>query len=511
MNLLIDRIENPGQRKSAPLVPSVRGAGAPMRRMTSGGEKEKRQQQRQKQVSIDLPTISVNDEPIASGQSAQGRRNSGRKSSLNKNEEKDSHRDRPGSVYHHARHIAAGNDVTSASAGMFSDCMFKSESQRPVRHSPGSTPASSSSSSMYRMDNGYMDSAVEPSGHRHHHHEQKDQLSKLSRKHRCSFANVGRNDNKRLVNEFLRSTQPSTAESRVPKVAAPSPQGYSEAATPKGTHEQGSAIAGYVSGTHGSLQSLLYHDLGYMHLTKGQTPMGPPQPFAPPSVSSSANSSSLSVQHTDQRSTSSSSSPYDSEDSSSNLEKWEVNGSGLTINSGIGLNYNEVNFYRRHIAAELHKFEDTLKHNLKEIIMRNESDMQKNWKAFDVLIAQLEKLKADAKNLHDSVQDTDLVTLRKDFDRSNENSFISTVVVSVSTNATQLKDLETRIDTCKKKLLQQRETLRKLEGLLSLEDSLLNSKTSSKLAYKYRYIVFDVGAFIGVVCVVFFVKWFIWS
>ncbi|QLQ81685.1 hypothetical protein HG537_0F04460 [Torulaspora globosa] len=505
MNLLIDRMENPGQRKSAPLVPCVRGTGVPMREMTNGGEKEK--QQRQQQVSIDLPTISVNDKPIGSGKTGQRKSSFSRKDSLNKNEDREPHHERVAYSYHHGRRSSVGADVTSASAGMFSECMFKSESQRPVRHSPTSTAAGSPASSVYLGKKGNVETSVEPLRHHHRHHQHTS--SGVYRRHRHSFVNVGLNDNKRLVNEFLRSTRPAGTETHVSQEASRSLQMSSEGITPGSTQKQGPALAGYPCGSHRSLQSLLYHDLASADLTEGLNPMMPPQPFVMSSTSSSSNSSALSVVHADQRS-SPSLSPYDSEESF-NFEKWDTNGSGLTINGGISLNYNEADFYRRHIEAELHKFEDILKHNLKETIMKNEIDMQYNWKAFDILIAQLDKLKTDAQTLHDSIKDTKLVTIRKDFNQNDENSFISNVTASVRANATQLKSLEARIDCCKRKLLHQRETLRKLESLLTLEDSLLNAKATSKLAYKYRYMVFDAGVIIGMVLAILLVKWFIWG
>lgn len=507
MNLLIDRIENPGQRETAPLVPFGRGSsGAPLRRRTSGDER----QQRQHRVSIDLPTISVNDRPILQDACGPRRRSLGRKDSVSRNEDKDQHHERASASHLHGRHSVSGGDVTSASAGMFSECMFKSESQRPVRHSPGSANGTSSpSSSSVRGENtGLVESSPDlPSLMHRHRHRGHDQSSILAQKHGCFYSNVGLHDNKRLVNQFLRSMGPTVAGA-VP----PSPQESPEGPMYDGRQEESRNFARYVSGTHGSLQSLLYHDLENVHMSASRNQAVHPQPYYQLSGSSSSDSS-LSVVNADQHSATSSS-RYDSEDSSSlanlaSFDKWDVNGSGLTINSGISLNYNEVDFYRRHIGAELHKFEETLKHNLRETIMKNECDMQKNWKAFDLMIAQLHKLKDDTHNLHDLVNDK-LDALRKKFDESNKDSFISSLTISVDTSANQLKELERRIDLCKKRLLQQRETLRKLEGLLSLEDSLLNSQKTSKLAYKYRYIAFDVCAFIGALIAVLIIKWLVW-
>lgn len=497
MNLLIDRIENPGHRNTAPLIPSVsRPTVQGQRRATNNSNGENVSQERR---SIDVPVISVNGNPVPMGMKTNQKRNSvSRKNSLNKPGEKELPHERRGSSYYHGRHSVAAADVTSATAGMFSDCMFRSETQKPVRHSPSST-ASSSSTSIYAHK--HTDQQPLPLQHRRHHgrtDHHHNNSSTLHRKHAASFSSVFVNDNKRLVNQFLRSMEPSTPASRTPRVMT-----ATEPSTPRNFGPN------YETGTSGSLQSLLYRDLASMHSKKKK--QASTLPFAPSSVSSSSNSSSFSLLRTEQSSPSLSSG-YDSEDSLSitNDDKVAANNGGLTTKNGLGLNYNEVDYYRHHIAAELHKFEDILKHNIKEVIMRSEFDMVKNWKLFDMSVLQLARLQEEVSNLHDLIKEKNLQALRKDFDKKDKDSFICTLEFSIKTNASLLEGLEKRIDVCKKKLLRQRETLRKLEGLLNLEDSLLNSQKTTKIAYKYRYMVYDVGALMGIICIIFIVRWFIW-
>lgn len=500
MNLLIDRIENPRQRNTAPLVPTV--SRVPVqgpKRASNGSMSAKVAQERR---SMDVPMISVNGMPVVSRRSSQMRNSVSRNNSLSKPGEKDASHERRSSSYYHGRHSVAAADVTSASAGMFSDCMFKSESQKPVRHSPSST-ASSSSSSLYAQQ--HADLQAEPLRHRRHHgreYRYPHSPSVLHRKHAASFSSVCANDNKRLVNQFLRSMEPTTPAPRTPKMGTT----LSEASTPRNLGHD------YESDTYGSLQSLLYRDLASLHAKKKQQmPSGSSQPLAPPSVASSANSSSFSLVRAEQSSPSSSSA-YGSEDSLpiTNDDKIDANGKNLASNSGLALNYNEVDYYRHHIAAELHKFEDILKHNLKEVIMKSEFDMVKNWKFFDMSVQQLTHLKKEVTDLHNMIKEKNMESLRRDFDKNDKGSFICTLESSIKTNATLLEGLEQRIDVCKKKLLRQRETLRLLEGLLNLEGSLQNSQKTTKIAYKYRYMIFDVGALMSIIFVIFFIKWFIW-
>lgn len=498
MNLLIDRIENPGHRNTAPLIPSVSRPSVQAQRRSSNNDK------RNERRSVDVPVISVNGTPVAGRKSSVPRNSGGRKDSLGKSGEKDTGYERRGQSYYHGRHNVATTDVTSASAGMFSDCMFRSEAQKPARHSPSST-ASSSTCSIYAQKPSDLTVEALPLAHRRHQgrgHHQTHGFSAGHKKHTSSFSNVGVNDNKRLVNQFLRSMEPTTPVGRTSRVAT----ALSEAATPRNLDQN------YESGTHGSLQSLLYRDLASLHaMKKKQLRSGSTQQFVPPSVPPSSSSSSFSLLKTDQSSPSLSSS-YDSDESlsSANDEKTGASTAGFSTNSGVALNYNEVDYYRHHIAAELQKFEHTLKHNLKELIMKSEYEMAKNWKLFDTSVLQLATLKKEVSKLHDLIKNKHLKALRRDFDTEDKDSFISTLESSIKANASLLEGLEKRIDVCKKKLQLQRETLRKLERLLNLEDTLLNSQKTSKIAYKYRYMVFDLGALLGLIFISFVARWFIW-
>lgn len=543
-------MENPGQRRSIPLKPtSPTPAGKSEPRETSNNtgasvtgnngrsvsvclpklNAQNKQDDARQRVSV--PTISVNDKPISARKSI-GRGSLSRKTSQSKPSEKDDH-DRH-ALHHHARHSGAP-DFTNASTGMFSECMFYSSSQKPTRHSPSST-ASSSSASLYghgsskygnnfdplrrnsiKGDPSNIMSSVqnETFQHRHplhRHHRHHNNTSKVNNKHQLhsSFSSIYVNDNKRLVNQFLRSMEPPSSTPHLPKTATQSSGAFpAESNVPS---DQEANLDDYDSYAHGSLQGLLYRDLESAQ-KKSKHPNAPPVPpfMMPSSSSSSSVSSSLSVLPGDASPSSSGSFESSVITPSSAYEKDEETNGNMGTHNGLSLNYNEVDYYRRHIHAQLHKFEDILKHSLRDVIVKNECDMQNNLKNFDSLTSELTKLKQDATNLHDLIKNKYLVSLRKDFNKDDKQSFISDLSATVEGNVGQLKDLEKRIDVCKVRLSQQREALRKMESLLTLEDSLLDSKKKTKLAYKYRYMVFDFGAFLGIICLAFLLKWLLWK
>lgn len=543
-------MENPGQRRSISLmptapIPSVKSEPREISKSTNTSvtgntgrsvsvclpqveSQNKRDGSRQR---VSVPTISVNDKPISSRKSI-ARASSSRKPSQSKPSEKDDH-DRH-ALHHHARHTGAP-DFTNASTGMFSECMFYTSSQKPTRHSPSST-ASSSSTSLYAhggLKNGnnfdplkrnsvkadpsniITNAQNEIDQHRHplhRHHRHHNNSSKLHNKPQLqrSFSSVYVNDNKRLVNQFLRSMEPPSSTPHLPKTNTQSSGMFSaESDVPL---DQEANLDDYDPYAHGSLQGVLYRDLGSSQKKNKHTNVPPVAPFMiPTSSSSSSISSSLSVLPGDASPSSSSSFESSVITPSSAYEKDEESSSNMGVKNGVSLNYNEVNYYRRHIHAQLHKFEDILKHSLKEVIVKNECDMQKNLKNFDSLTAELTRLKQDATNLNDLIKYKYLVSLRKDFNTNDKQSFISDLSANVEENVGQLKDLEKRMDVCKIRLSQQRDSLRKMESLLTLEDTLLDSQKTTKLAYKYRYMVFDLGAFIGIICLALLFKWLLWK
>lgn len=546
MDMLVDRIENPGQRRKTSLrfpgevlagtaafegrrssqhaVRSGLADAADLRRRSSHSkvagktqhDTEDTEQEEHRRIS--LPVISVNDKPIGSSTGQNNRPPHERQ------------------ISHRGSRTMNNCDYTAASTGMFSECMFEGKGQKPVSipRPSGLVPSRSSSSSslqtqgsfkmghrseqLKRMPTANADAPPQiinnlqleatqnrnPLHHRSHKLGSRDS-SAFHKRSRRSFCSTTVNDGKRLVNQFLRSMDPPLSQS-VSTLDFGKPD--------KDLQELGdysiATAAGYELPTSGSLQNLLYHDLESSRKKTKQQLLRSPYDFR--EGSSSSEVSSQSALYNTGTLLSSSGSLHSAVESvllygAEKSNRMRRNGS---INNGIPLNYNEIDYYRRHIGSELHKFEEVLKHNLKEILMKNECDMQKNLTKFDSFTLELSRLKVRATALRDDVSNKDLVLLRKDFNKQDKTSFLRVVTTVMKTNAEQLKELEERMNTSKQKLYHQRDTLRKLEGLLTLEDSLLDSKRTSNMAYRYRYIIFDVGALAAMIGFAIFVKWLFW-
>lgn len=546
----MDRIENPGQRRKTSLkfpqeTPNVGrqpGGSQPFEEgsrrkpdVVTGISKNAmdRQQPDGEVRRVSVPVISVNDKPVNRGTRATEKRAGSVAGNFAQPNRRPSH--------HMTPRTGANGDYTTASAGMFSDCMFGETGHKPTpsvlskrsNRSESTSSSSASSSSSIHTHGGHKSDykteqskrmptvatevasqapsslQVEAALNRYSFHNRNPNPNpKLHKGKQGSFSTPTSNDGKRLVNQFLRSMD-----------VAPNASGFHfgkpDKITEFSANEQSLSAntTDFDLPTNGSLQNLLYRDLDSLRRNKNKQQQVPRSPYGQGQAPSSSETSSQFALY-NQGTPGSSSNSFDTPTHSTSVNESEKsvamkrNGS---LSNGVFLNYNEVDYYRRHIGSELHKFEEILKHNLKTVIMKNEHDMEKNLSNFDLLTAELSRLKNRASALHDQIANNDLVKLRKDFEKNDKDSFLEVLTTSTNSNAEKLEELEKRINICKQKLFQQRDTLRKLEGLLTLEDSLLDSKKTSNVAYRYRYIVIDIGVMAALIGFSLLVKWLFWN
>ncbi|CCD23017.1 Frt1p NDAI_0A08640 [Naumovozyma dairenensis CBS 421] len=175
----------------------------------------------------------------------------------------------------------------------------------------------------------------------------------------------------------------------------------------------------------------------------------------------------------------------------------------LTLTS---MDCNELNYYQTHILNTIIRFETILKHDLKEFIIRDEIDLLRMVNKFDSLNLNLQQMKSNIDDLYNTIKITYLNHVHEEFDTTNPDSFESQLNESVNESVKQLEILEKKMESCQKKLLEQREVMRQLDNLVLIEKSLLESKRNVKQIYKYRYIIFDLVMLIMMICVGYFVK-----
>lgn len=492
MNLLIDRRDDPNQKQpSSPVVNAKDSIYSFSHNGSSTSLKDGSKSRLQKRMSV--PTISVNDKPILARQKTSSQYNS---SAAEK-------RAPPRGWLQQPRHEAA-SDLTSAATGMFSECMFESPPRKPSGSSSSSTCSAYAKLDYIECEHLGRNSSSQASANRHrHHHGQAAQRRGSTPSHyhekrhpARSYSSTFAPDRKRLVNQFLKSAEPSTSNFSTPtKESAIDFTSFPNL-------EPDQRLGGFELGLKGSLQALLCRDLEQLPqtLTKPPPVTVPGQP-----ISSSPSTISSHSALPEEASLSSSSSCVS--DDSYMLPDFGPDNEIYEDNDGLFLNYNEPDYFKRHIANQLHNFENILKQNLRGVLLRDEYHFKKNLKNFDVVSSDLRNLKQQVLQMYDSIKDKSLASLRKEFEENEKDTFISKTNSTVAENLKQLESLEYRIELSKEKLVRQRETLKKMESLLSLKDDMLASQRNTKLAYQYRYMVFDLGAFALLIGVCVVIKW----
>lgn len=417
------------------------------------------------QKRTSLPTISVNGKPVRNRQNSLP--GQGSSTAIDR---------------HFRGHVP--EDLTSASTGMFSECMFQSP-PKAGNESSSSTHAAPSKSDWidleYLKRNPSNLSTIHKTKHRNS--QSVNPSHPHSKRHPArSYSSTFAPDRKRLVNQFLRSVDPASSnDSTLTKEQTP----FTLTPFSGVDHEN-------IDVNHkGSLKTLMYSDLEQLQRCLVKPP--PISMVGPPGSSSTSSVSSSSVMP--EESSSSSSSLFGVSEESYMPPEFDVDNVVYDLNNEIWHNYNELDYYKKHVATQLHNFENVIKQILKGIIIKDEFEFQKSIKTFDSLVMDLRKLKQQVLLMYDSIKNKSLMSLRTDFDENIQDTFISKTNAAVEANVQQLRSLEDRIEVSKKKLVQQKDTLRKMECLLSLKDDMLASQRNTKLAYQYRYMVFDLGVF----------------
>ncbi|CAI1792648.1 hypothetical protein SEUBUCD646_0A00490 [Saccharomyces eubayanus] len=453
--------------------------------------------------------------------------------------------------HHHARHKLHRQvipDYTSASTAMFSDCMFNIGPEK-VRSVSTMNPSGLSPKHPFNMgekfkgpfpqhtvaskthDGGAIITDHFPSlrqlqpqqhpAHRHYKHNDKDGLKSPSQ----SFVK----DKKRLVHRFLKSMEPTPSpQSKEPsKLASPfNPVLAEPKAKPKfkpnpKLSERAPRRHSHISSTDSnsqidiSLQSLLYHDLESSPKLQGSSSL-----LANNSnrsvVSKSKGLSSRDVTSSSSSSLHSSSSSSSSSSLSASLSQslavdiLDPPGNDKFSNSNLSLNSDELDYYQRHIALQLQQTEILLKHNLKDVVLKDEAELTKNITNFDKIIEELKGLRSKTIGWKELIEEDYLMNLQQDFDKENAESFESRLTDTINTNVAKLQELEERMAFCKERLVARKETMRKMESLLSLESSLMISKKNLKFMYKYRNEALDLVSLVVIVVICYVFKHIIW-
>ena len=531
MDRLIARMEDPGKRSPSPMAssteepltlvagmnPSINRAKKKiLRREThtpentsseeslkpSGSEMEEPKPETIPKT-VEIPTIRVNNEPIEDQPKLVRQQSQPNLVALGA--KANGHRE--------SATLRSGKpDYTSANTGMFSDHIFNESTADGLIPRQNELPFMDTNTDNPVKLTPFAQAQNEAERSGRHHRRHHSGSSELSRRSRAStLTNV--TDKKRLVNQFLESVEaPSTLQLRFPdSLAAKRPKQMYNTSNFSSTGHSTRSSDTHMT-TANSFQSLLYHDL--------ENPSKPSSASLYKSgTNSKSTSSSMSTGLLSSESSSSSSSYTSSESSTMSSSSTKISSSSLvsdnniedvgmstdevddnnTSSSGAGngtdlsLSCNEIDYYQRHIAIRLKKSEALMKENLRDIILKRENDLHNNLQNFDTYLHDLKKLKYQIISLQKLVRNDYLVILKEDFDVNNKNSFENHLTEILNKNVTKLQDLERRMESSGERLNEQKETMKRMENLINLENSLKLSQKNASWVSKNKAIVYDLS------------------
>ncbi|CCF57761.1 hypothetical protein KAFR_0D01150 [Kazachstania africana CBS 2517] len=433
MNLLIDRMEHPGTRRSSPF-------WTDSKRPTIGGKSKRMQDTCSRS---DVPIISVNGRPV-SGHPPRVRETSLVNLSsmfqedigmMNESEDNESSNNA-----NERQLLKKLDEYSSAFGGKFSDFEFAT-SDNDCTSEQNTAGSSTSGLSPHKT---------------------------IKSSHRRS--SVLGHDKKRLVHQFLNSTDEQISK-RNNSCHMALYEDDSTGNIPEFSHKT-------------SFTSLLFSDLNntssFANLRSRTNSNSPMSNFE---FSSSASSLSLLGEHNEHK------------PNLRNIEQVPIpigpSTPGVNKASFTGFDIH----YQTHLPVILEKFENILQNDLTELVLKDESDLAMKLGNFDKVSFQLKELQSEIIKLKSTVQDEYLVELKSNFNSQDEISFEFKFQCQVMNYVTDLEKLEKRMEICQAKLGKQREILRQMDNLLLVEEELKKLKQNTKAIYKYRFILVDLVIF----------------
>lgn len=455
-------------------------------------------------TGTDIPRIEINDTPFTRNVNNRDGTNSN-SNTMNGyiNQERERHRGR------HRRNKIGIADYTSATIGTFSDTMFETSNASGSVSNNNNIPTDRSTDNSPNVLRNNIDISEISLGN-HIFSRPVSASTYANRLNRQSIPKVHRHkkshldedprsgsfnsDKKRLVNEFLESMAP-IGETTTKSSGFFFPSSTTASSTNiKNKFNISDMAPTYRNDSQQSLQSLLYHDLENSPMS--EVSKGYPKLQLHSSASRTSLRSSVSdISGTSGTLSSSTASSFDSTN----------NGHIPIDDSDLALDFNDSDYNQQHIASKLRNIEMTMKTNLKDAIIKRETDFQKNIQDFDHVHLELENLRGHISRMKSLVNDNYLLKLNKDFEQNDPESYESQLKISVEDSVKRLETLERRMEDSKNHLDEQKEIMKRLDSILSLENTVFTSRQNMNPFSKYRYVIFDTATIIAVVFLAVFI------
>lgn len=149
-------------------------------------------------------------------------------------------------------------------------------------------------------------------------------------------------------------------------------------------------------------------------------------------------------------------------------------------------------YYEKHIDLNLIQLQTKVTDILQNTVLYEEDK-------FHTMLQHFDKMSDDYNNINEMLHQVSNLMhsnykreIQDKFNPTDKDSFQSKLDGSMADCVEDLQKLETRMKSCQDKLSSQKETIRRLNNLLVVENSLLELDKNTKTVFRYRYFMCDV-------------------
>ena len=149
-------------------------------------------------------------------------------------------------------------------------------------------------------------------------------------------------------------------------------------------------------------------------------------------------------------------------------------------------------YYEKHIDKSLTNVQSRLRDTFQNSVIQEETKFNTMLQHFDKLTDDYNQVNESIKQLKYTIETNFKDNVREKFNLTDEKSFQCQMDLTIGDCVKDLKVLEARMRSCQDKLVSQKDTIRRLDNLLVVENSLMELDKNTHSVQKYKYFVCDV-------------------
>ncbi|KAG0668204.1 hypothetical protein C6P45_004905 [Maudiozyma exigua] len=149
-------------------------------------------------------------------------------------------------------------------------------------------------------------------------------------------------------------------------------------------------------------------------------------------------------------------------------------------------------YFEKHIDKSLTDVQSKLRDTFQNSVIQEELKFSTMLQHFDKLTDDYRQVNESIKLLKDTIESDFNNNVREKFNLTDEKSFQCQMDLAIGDCVKDLQLLEKRMRSCQEKLACQKDTIKRLDNLLVVENSLMELDKNTHSVQKYKYIVCDI-------------------